>query len=417
MKKALLALLPAFMLCSCAGNPLQFVEDAIEDNGWANVLEDNELHEEIFNKAPISFGERKNAYTGDIGLGVQVASYKKEATDYRAIRFIAAITLDDVADVSSAVWTRAVWQSGGGVRKASDTKASTSAYTSLYDGKGDLYGIDDYNDANGTSHTHFVVYTLYDIPNTTYDYDYVTAYITVDTKVSRVAASTINAATQFVFDKTELDSDHYFGVKKTSSGWTDVVLDTPTGTNHAQKANFSLGVDDKFMFVHYVAGTTFLPFGDYNQHSGDPFVDGDGTSNFLVSNYVQVCNFYLNGSDEIWIDVLTVTKTFYLLPDSNWTSSSARFALNGHNNSDKDVWVELTDAGEGYYSGSLTFDPARRLIFCRMNPDGFALDWGKKWNQTQDMTYTHGKNLCTITIGDGQPWGDGSQTVGFWGTK
>lgn len=410
MKKVLLALIPALMLCSC-GN-LEFVDKLIEeDQGFANVLEDNELHEEYFSKAPIAFGERKNAYSGDIGLGVQSGTFGGK----RAVRFIAAVTLDegDVAG-TTAVWTRAVWQDDGDVEKASATKTSTAAYTTLKDGGGSDYTIAMYNAANGTTHTHFVVYTMYDIPTTdTYDGYCITAYVTVDDAVSsKVAATTIDLKTKFLFDKTELASEKYFAVSRSAAGaYSTIELDGEPGSDHAKFTNYDFAKGEAFLFVHSNPATTFAIFGDDHQHSGDPFIDQDGTSQFLSAAAVQNCNVYLNGSDEIWITVNTVTQNFYLQPSTEWKVDSARFAVYVWNDpSSNQAWYSLTRVGEsGYYSASVTYDPASfKLIFCRMNGSQLENNWSNKWNQTQDMSLDFPKDLCTTT-------GSGDNN-GAWGT-
>ena len=50
------------------------------------------------------------------------------------------------------------------------------------------------------------------------------------------------------------------------------------------------------------------------------------------------------------------------------------------------------------------------VIFCRMNGNADANDWGNKWNQTGDLAIpTDGTNLYTIN--------NGSWDTGTWSTK
>ncbi len=89
--------------------------------------------------------------------------------------------------------------------------------------------------------------------------------------------------------------------------------------------------------------------------------------------------------------------TVYLKPNSNWTQSSAWFAMYYWDNNG-DHWAKMTDAdGDGYYEAVL---PAgfTNVIFCRMNPASTALSWDSKWDQTNDLTFS-GKNCFTVANG------------------
>ena len=111
-----------------------------------------------------------------------------------------------------------------------------------------------------------------------------------------------------------------------------------------------------------------------------------------------------------------VSRDYYLKPNSNWTSNSARFALFAFKNSDNDdnEWYNMTQVGStGYYVAAdvpVGFD---RLIFCRMKGDDTTNSFNNppKWNQTHDLTVLANKNCFTIASGvwdtannDGSTW-------------
>ena len=77
--------------------------------------------------------------------------------------------------------------------------------------------------------------------------------------------------------------------------------------------------------------------------------------------------------------------TLYLVPNSNWKQSNARFAIYYWNASGTSNWVSMTDSdSDGVYEGTV---PAGydNIIFCRMNPNAAANNWNNKWNQTADL--------------------------------
>ena len=99
----------------------------------------------------------------------------------------------------------------------------------------------------------------------------------------------------------------------------------------------------------------------------------------------------------------------YLVPNSNWKSDNARFAIYYFGNGDG--WADMTDSnGDGVYEAVV---PAgySNVIFCRMNPSASANNWNNKWNQTADLTVpTDGNNCYTVKEGT---WDNGD---GTWGS-
>lgn len=106
----------------------------------------------------------------------------------------------------------------------------------------------------------------------------------------------------------------------------------------------------------------------------------------------------------------TPPKVLYLLPNSNWKQSNARFAAYFFGNGE--TWVNMTDSdSDGYYEVEVP-NGYTKVIFCRMNPNNTTNNWNNKWNQTGDLTIPKDdKNLFTVPNG---AW-DGS--TNSWSTK
>ncbi len=101
------------------------------------------------------------------------------------------------------------------------------------------------------------------------------------------------------------------------------------------------------------------------------------------------------------------TKVVYLKPNSNWTQSSARFAVyvfvGGTNQ-----WVDMSDSDkDGYYSATVPEGEWDKIIFCRMNPGTKENSWETKWNQTSDLDIPDGMNCYTVASGT---WDKGGGT-------
>ena len=100
--------------------------------------------------------------------------------------------------------------------------------------------------------------------------------------------------------------------------------------------------------------------------------------------------------------------TLYLVPNSNWKQSNARFAIYYWNAAGTNAWTDMSDPdGDGMYEGVV---PAGydNIIFCRMNPSAAANNWNNKWNQTSDLKVpTDGTNCYTVKAGT---WDNGGGT-------
>ena len=109
---------------------------------------------------------------------------------------------------------------------------------------------------------------------------------------------------------------------------------------------------------------------------------------------------------------MTGGEVLYLKPNSNWTQSSAWFAIYLCNGSSPAEWVKMEKVGDYYQATVPAGKNHKNVIFCRMNSANTTkLDWSNKWNQSGDLSFDQKKNLCTINNGQ---WDCGSNVV--WST-
>lgn len=105
----------------------------------------------------------------------------------------------------------------------------------------------------------------------------------------------------------------------------------------------------------------------------------------------------------------TESVTVYLKPNANWLADNARFAVYWFDNT-SNGWYDMYNFVEegfesGYYYSTLDLSDAANttLIFCRMNPSALENNWDNKWNQTANMPFSSGNNVCVIQ----DNWWDG----------
>ncbi len=99
-------------------------------------------------------------------------------------------------------------------------------------------------------------------------------------------------------------------------------------------------------------------------------------------------------------------KAVYLLPNNDWKSDSARFAMYAFNDGTSySNWFDMSVVqGTSYYTATVPSE-ADTIIFCRM--DGAALEnkWDNKWNQTGNLTVSEANgNIYNITGWNGGEW-------------
>lgn len=205
-RKLVLSIVPALLLLSSCQAPSINHQNNDELDG---IIEDTLAHEEIFGKT--EFNYQPNIYKEDesttvtiptVGIQTKIDKGEDDEEDKISIRFVAAIDANDGLDNISAVWTRIMYKADGSVYKESATKESTKAYTGLASSSDDddVLTIDEFNEEHSTSYTHFVVYTMLNIPLTTYCNYFLDACVTVDDVTSKVVATTVDQKTQYSFD-------------------------------------------------------------------------------------------------------------------------------------------------------------------------------------------------------------------------
>ena len=162
--------------------------------------------------------------------------------------------------------------------------------------------------------------------------------------------------------------------------------------------------------------------------SGTEYNVSGGTSNISITSGA-VYDVYLS-RDETKMKVVKVADLpepdimakdgyVYLLPNSNWTLASARFAIYLCNGSKTATWISMTKVdGTAYYEAKLPDDFSyanyKNIIFARMNPSSQTNNWDNRWNQSGDLNsneIVNGKNCCAIKAGQ---WDCGSNVT--WST-
>lgn len=112
-----------------------------------------------------------------------------------------------------------------------------------------------------------------------------------------------------------------------------------------------------------------------------------------------MCTFSLNA------------KTVYLVPNSNWKQSDAKFSANYFGG--EGITQSFTDfmtTTDGIHYETTVPDAAQTIIFVRHNPAATTPDWDNKWNQTSDLAVSADNNCYTIADG---AWDKGD---GTWST-
>lgn len=91
----------------------------------------------------------------------------------------------------------------------------------------------------------------------------------------------------------------------------------------------------------------------------------------------------------------TIDKV-YLVPTTDWGSSSAWFAAYFYEGSNS-TWVKMDyDSATSSYYCSKPTGTYSNVIFCRMNPAKTDLSWDSKWNKTGDLTIPSDKDTFAV---------------------
>lgn len=149
-------------------------------------------------------------------------------------------------------------------------------------------------------------------------------------------------------------------------------------------------------------------------HSNVIFIGG--TASYNVANTwanvsYQTIDLTYPSDDKVLYEINTTH--LFLVPNSNWKESNARFAAYFYGNGE--TWVSMTKVTADLYKVAIpTTKTYPSVIFCRMNPSAAANNWNNKWNQSADLTITKGKNHYTIEDGAWDKGGGTWKTAGDW---
>ena len=434
MKKRilLLAIIPALAALSGCNSI-----SAQKETGADLFIEDTLAHDEVFEKVVFKKPDVRRlspVVSSTPAIAIQTAN---ESAGYISIRFVAAVKITGGLTDATAVWTRTMFQSDGHVKegKERDEKPCTSAYTSLADsGEADgVLTIDEFN--NGvTDYTHFVVYTMRNIPisgeNDASDY-YLNAYLTLNDggeTTSKVVATTVDQKTRLAFGAGKAGC---FGVKKSaSSGFTTFDKAEGNKANHwASFANISLNEGDSFVLVNRAVDANksndfFAVYGYERLRARDNAYEGhpygfygfrqEGESQFSVCPENNKYYFYVENETNRIEPKYSLTKTIKLNPGVWDSTGSPWYAVNITNTGlGQDGWYRMTKNNSLYECTIINVPDDASIIFCRMNPNSSDLNWDNKWNQSKDLSALDtGNNTFTISDWNSDVPGKSS---GSWG--
>ena len=369
-KKLLLGLLPALLvLSSCQAAPKVSPKASLD-----NIIEDTEAHDEIFGESKLVGDLRvRKTYDGEVevpeegepsalSLGIQTKINDKgtvdESDDEISIRFVGAIKVEDENSdslvneedlaLTSAAWVRTIFKDDGTVSKASAIKECSKAYTSLAapndienDGVDDnILTIEEFNAGKtGRAYTHFVVFTLLDIPLATYGNYYVVVDLATNEgeanpNYSMELATTIDQITQFTFVpyiNAHPLNNHYFAVKQTATGFETIdAEETPGSGNLAKFETLALNSGENFVVVHRVvhelgsSDDIFEVIGYDFLVRNNPDFGRVGDSDLLSVTHNGTYNIFFKSASE----KIEIEKKIYFQGPDWWEGDSAKAMIN-----------------------------------------------------------------------------------------
>ena len=445
-KKLFLGLLPTLLvLASCQAAPRADIENKPQPiPEEQQFLEDNEAHDEIFGDSVLSgdLGIRKlptvPVASNDDSIPTLGIQYNDSTPGYVSLRFIAAIKVTDLtgdsvvddADLAcvNAYWDRAIFKPDGTVQKQvnADRIFSTKAYTSLGAKNGiDTYTIEDLNTAKGTNYTHFVVYTILNIPTSCLDY-YVMVKCSFEDLVhceetrSPWLITSVDRETQIL---TSSLANGYTLIKKTSEGYqpVDAAADAGEG-NLAKFENVSLNANESIAIIyHYFDLGTLPPDFSTEQLKIYNYADkGDNGSYFFAAeeglakvNYEATYTFTLTSGGKINVSATNIVRPIYakIKKDTSelwWWGNDDRFTAlyafkkDGEGNTIAEEWFKMDlieyhpNDGEGaggylYYKTQNVINPATystvivvEMLASAKELPASSYGWSYKNNQSED---------------------------------
>ena len=418
-KRFLLAVLPALLVLSaCQAGPKSKNNDIF--------LEDTLAHDEIFgaekleNRAlmPRKLGDDPVIHPdNDPSIGVQ----SKVEDGKVSFRFVAAVTFSESnLAPTNAVWTRTVSDPDGQTYpKDTGSFECTTAYTKLSNG-GSPYSIDDFNNAQTpiTSYTHFVVYTLRNIPLSTYGDNYVCAYLNLSgegglNQRTKAVVISVDQSIKYTHDAA-LGVSFITG---TFGGNPGVINATSIRTSESDqnKATFEdlrLSKGDSFVINEFYLTKLYVK--SVPQFSGDSSYFFANDNGKMKANFAGKYNLYLNKSDEIHTTGSELVRPIYVDTSSvSWWGENRVAALWAFGGSESSQWIGLSRIGtSNMFVTADPIDPSefKNFLVVDMIAGETEPSWddGKVNNQTVNSSNipTTGKTDCIKIANekDGSNW-------------
>ncbi len=375
-KKLLLIVLPALMvLAGCSNNSIKPVEEKEDLSGM--MLEDTAAHEDLFGSIDLSVkklgepGETPSAGSGFINdpkIGVQFSGvYEGDIRnnlgvitgrgDCYAVRFVAAVNVsqeDLDNETVVATWKRGVSTKNGDDSakplSSSGSYRSTVAYATLNNGSTPTNA-----SSEGNDYTHYLVYTMYDIPAANVD-SYIMAYLTLskdgeDDVFSKAVAARIGGGNAFSFVH---NYDGFF-MAGTLDGQANTIAnddnDTRDSGNNAASFTSYLAEGDTFVLAQKTS-TIFKVWCGSTLNDEDANISNVSEMFTVGSSRRYV--FYLNKSNKVTHTAYGTSKTDVYLrgpaASGSWDDLSLESPTRFVNDPDNDGgFIRFTFAAAGEF--------------------------------------------------------------------
>lgn len=315
-RKIFLGLLPTLMaLTACGGVTPKAYEPEL-------FLEDTEAHEELFGSlaeptTPIKSirNEYEPVGSGEPLVGIQSKEYTTLGVKYIAIRFVAALDLDNPLTAVMA-WERTMYAPDGSKSKSYDANLPcTKLYTQVYDGSSQI----DVGSVPG-DYNRFVMYTMRNIPLNNYGNHYLNVSLSLDGVLSKTVSTSVDQTKQMAFPYNQSGyflygnfNQYNHVIPQDVTTLDDGEPDTE-GNNYASFTLANLRANDEFVMVNKAANT-FKVF-DYSCLKGESLVHFANDNDSVKTNFSGSYILYLNKSYELYTgSTLSRPDGYYLTGD------------------------------------------------------------------------------------------------------
>ena len=389
-KRLLLAILPSLLILSSCN------VGALNDKAENHIfLEDSLAHEEVFGGSKI-LQPRKTVDPdpvvhpdSDPAIGIQ--SFVSGGNV--SFRFVATVRFSDSQlEPTKAVWTKSVCSPTGEAFSEKFNKGTyecSKAYTKLNSG-GSIYTIDQYNEAHGLTgdscFTHFVVYTLRNIPVATYGNYYVSAYLNLS------GEGGVNQTTKAIAIRVDQEEKYTYVHNAgayfiTGSFTSDPIMATGVRVG-GNSANFegvlALNAGDSFVINEFYESKFIVHGASELEGKSTYFFEADGDGS-IKAKYNGNYDFYLKYEDarnKLFAEEhdVSISRKVYIKLDGScaaWSTSNqiVIYAFGGAGDANK-KWFSTTAVSGGFVT-DLEVNPAlyQNIIVVEIK-EGCELDWG-----------------------------------------